>query len=155
MRILWIKIPKPLEQVVLLLILWLLLWFYNNIAWITIFVLSILFLYLFYTGIINIINKYHYLDVKYRRNIWTLFIILSLVPWYLGGYMLVNYDESNKYLQEKSIGGIIEIWKFAFTWKKINMKNILNVVETNIKDDLKDKAMKDTLDSLSWWTLSE
>ena len=84
---------------------------------------------------------------------WVGLILLSFIPWYLGIYMVVNYDQSNKYLQEKSIWWIIEIWKFAMSGKKFNVKNVMKEVETNLKNDLKDKAVKDALDSLSWWTL--
>jgi hypothetical protein len=155
MKIFWINFTELFKLIITLAILWTLWYIYNNLAWIIIFTLSIIFLYLLYKWIININNKYNYFDTKYRRNIWIVFIILSLIPWYFGTYMLLNYKESNTYIQEKSIWGIIEIWKFALSWRKLTMKNIAKVAEENIKNDLKDKAVKDTLDSLSWSSMPQ
>lgn len=148
MRIFWVKIPKELQWIVALLILWLLAWLYKNLALVSIIILSIIFLILFFIWLSKLLNLDNYFDNTYWKIIWTIFILLSFIPWYFWWYMILNYDESNKYLQEKSFEWFIQIWQFAVKWRSFTVKNIIKEVETNMVENLKEKAVIDTLNNL-------
>jgi len=143
MKILWIKIPKEIQKIIALFILLIIFWIYSNMAWIVLLISLIIFFVLIYIWLGNITNKYNYHDSRYKnykKNIWIVSIILSLFPLYFAWYIWANYNESNKYLQEKSIWWITEIWKFAISGKRFNTKNILKQIENNVKDNLKEKV---------------
>lgn len=148
MRIFWIRIPKELQWIVTLLIIWVWAWLYKNIALISIIILSIIFLILFFIGLSKVLNFDNYHDNTYWKIVWTIFILLSFVPWYFGWYMILNYNESNRYLQEKSFEWFIQIWEFAIKWRSFTVKSVLKEVESNMIDDLKQKAVIDAVNNL-------
>lgn len=153
MRIFWIKIPKEIQWIVTLLILWVLFWLYKNLALVSIIILSIIFIILFFIWLFKLLNLDNYFDNTYWKIIWTIFILLSFIPWYFWWYMIMNYDESNKYLQEKSFEWFIQIWQFAVKWRSFTARNIINELETNMVEDLKEKAVIETVNNL-WKNMS-
>ena len=69
MRIFWVKIPKELQWLVALLILWLLAWLYKNLALVSIIILTIVFLILFFIWLSKLLNLDNYFDNTYWKII--------------------------------------------------------------------------------------
>lgn len=149
MRILWFRIPWQVQRFFWFLVVCSLVWFYNNIALITLAVLGIIFLSLFIWGLYQFFNFDNYLDTDYRKIIWIVLIVLSLPFGYLSWYIMYSYDESNKYLQEQSISWLVEIWKFAVSGRRFTASNILKAVESNLNDTMKEEVAKSMIDNLA------
>lgn len=148
MKIFWIRIPKKLQWLLTLLILWLLAWIYKNIALLTIIILSIIFIFSLLYWVSKTTDNYGFYNHSFTKKIWYLFIILSLFPLYFSLYIYFNYEESNKYLQDKSIWWLIEIWKFALTWRKFTVNNIIKYAEKSVIDNTIEEVAKETIKSI-------
>lgn len=145
MRIFWVKIPKELQWLVALWIIWLWFWLYENIALVSIIILVIIFFTLFLYWLSKILNIDNYVDDSYSKSIWIILLLLSLFPWYFGLYIILNYDESNKYLQEKSFSGFVEIGQFAIKWRSFTAKNILKEARDKAVESAKEEAITDAI----------
>lgn len=83
-----------------------------------------------------------------NKLIWVLLIIISIFPWYFMGYIMFNYDESQKYLQEKSIEWITGLWKAAFAVLKPKAF-LKSELKTEIGQDLINNLEKENIQT---WT---
>lgn len=148
MRIFWIRIPKELQWIVAFSIMTIGVAIYSNLALIVLLILLGVFLGLFLWWLMKYLDDYQW-GTDFDKTIWIILMVLSLVPGYFSWYIMYSYDESNKYLQEQSIGWLVEIWKFAVSGRRFTTKNILRVVENNLNDTLKEEATKSMIDNLA------
>lgn len=146
MRIFWIRIPKELQWIVAFAIITIGVAIYNNLALIALLVLLVVFLGLFLWWLMKYLDDYQW-GTDFEKTIWIVLMVLSLVPGYFSGYIMYFYDESNKYLQEKSLDGLVEIGKFAFSWKRLNAQSVLKTVEKNMVESAKQETAKEMLNS--------
>jgi len=120
MKIFWFRIPKEIQWIVALAILAIGVTIYNNIALIALLILLVIFLGLFIFWLLKYLDDDQW-GTNFDKSFWIILMVLSLVPGYFSGYIMYYYDESNKYLQVKSLDGLVEIGKFAFSGKRLKM----------------------------------
>lgn len=138
------RMPKELAWLLSLWILWLLFWAYNNLALIISIILFILFVLFLSFWVLKYTESYNIWSNN-NKIIWVILIIISLIPFYFLSYIVFNFDDSNKYLQEKSISWITELWKAALMFKK---------PKTFIVKEVKKEAREELIEN-SWSVLEK
>lgn len=125
------RIPKQLEWIIVLMLIVAVFWIFKNIALILEVILLLLIGFFLYLWLSNTwINR--------KKEVNIVFLLLALFPLYFFIYILINYDETNKLLQKKSISWITELWKAAIMLRKPKLI-VPKVIKKELKQDIREQ----------------
>ena len=108
------RIPKELQWIVAIIILWVVFWIFNNIALVISIILWIIIIVLLYFWFKNYLFENHW----WEKEISIIPLILIIFPWYLLFWIWLNYDEYNKTFQKEWIKAISKVWKAIIMLRK-------------------------------------
>jgi len=129
------KIPKQLQWIFALMILWVVFWVFKNIALVISIILWIIILILLYFTFKDYIIENKWRITKKEISIIPLFLILF--PWYFLIWILLNYDEYNKTFQEKWINAFSEVWKAMIMMRRPKLY-IKKEIKREVRKDLRE-----------------
>lgn len=130
------RILKRLEWIIVLMLIVAVFWIFKNIALILEVILWLLIVFFLCLWFKDYFVSNTWINRKKEVNI--VFLLLALFPLYFFIYIKINYDETNKLLQKKSISWITELWKAAIMLRKPKLI-VPKVIKKELKQDIREQ----------------